>query len=482
MTAVAASVGGLLVALSGRYGYHRDELYFLACGRHLAWGYPDQPPFVPLLARVMSELAPGSLVVLRLPSAVAMAGLLVVTALTSRELGADRSAQALATAVMATSGLLLGAGHLLSTTTFGLLAWAVVLWLVVRILRGGSDRLWLAVGAVVGVGLLDNALLAFLLIALAVGVLVAGPRDVFTSRWLWLGALLAAALATPYLVWQARHGWPQLAVAGDIATGGSGTSEPRWLLLPFQLLMLGPWLAPVWVVGLVRLLRAPALRPVRAVGLAWPVLAVLFTALGGKPYYLGGMFPVLVAAGAQPVVDWVRRGRHRAAVVTAAFVLDLPAFVIALPVVPAGDLHRTPIVDVNYDAGEMVGWPAYVRQIASVYHEAAAGTGRAVVVTDNYGEAGAVERYGPAVGVPGAFSGHNGFWWWGPPDAAPDVPVVAVGVDRDLLERTFTSVRLATRLDNGLDVDDDEQGRPVWLCRGLRGTWEAVWPEFKSIG
>jgi 4-amino-4-deoxy-L-arabinose transferase-like glycosyltransferase len=483
VAAIATSLASLLVATSGRYGYHRDELYFLACGRHLAWGYPDQPPLVPLVARVMSELAPGSLVVLRLPSALAVGAVVVVTALVARDLGADRPAQTFAAAVMASAGLLLGAGHLMSTTTFGLLAWAVVLWLVVRVLTGGSQRLWPAVGAVIGVGFLDNPLVALLALALMAGVLVAGPRRVLASRWLWLGAVLAMALATPYVVWQARHGWPQLTVARHIAAGGSGTSESRWLLLPFQLVMLGPILAPVWIAGLVRLLRSPALRPVRALGVAWVVLAAVFLVLGGKPYYLAGMLPVLVAAGAQPALDWVRRRSRPALVLTAAFVLSSPAVVIALPVVPVGDLHRTPVIDMNYDAGETVGWPTYVRQIAAVRRQVMNDDGAAAVaLTSNYGEAGAIDRYGPPVGIPRGYSGHNGYWWWGPPDAPADAPVVAVGLGKADLDRSFTGCRLARRLDNGYGLDDDEQGAPVWVCRGPRGTWDSVWDDLEALG
>ena len=243
--AAALVLAVLLMAFSGRYGYHRDELYFLACGRHLAWGYPDQPPLVPALARLMSDLAPASLVVLRLPSAVASAALVVLTALTARELGAERAAQALAAVCVAVAPLVIGAGHLLSTTTFDLPAWALASWLILRILRTGNDRLWLAVGVVTGAGLLASDLIAFLLFAVLVGLAVTGPRRPFGSPWLYAGGVIAVAMWAPYLAWQASHRWPELAVAASIAGGGSGTSAPRWALLPYQLLLVGVWLSPV---------------------------------------------------------------------------------------------------------------------------------------------------------------------------------------------------------------------------------------------
>jgi len=202
----ALLLAALLIAFSGRYGYHRDELYFLADGRHLAWGYPDQPPLVPVIARLMSDLAPASLVVLRLPSAAASAALVVLTGLIAREFGAERTAQALAAICIAVAPLVVGAGQLLSTTTFDLPAWALASWLIVRILRTGNDRLWLAVGLVTGAGLFASDLVAFLLFAVVVALAVAGPRRPFGSPWLYAGGVIALAMWVPYLAWQASHG------------------------------------------------------------------------------------------------------------------------------------------------------------------------------------------------------------------------------------------------------------------------------------
>ena len=474
---VGGGVAALLVATSNGYGYHRDELYFVATGQHLAWGYPDQPPLVALVARLMSELAPGSLAALRFPSALVAMTVVLVTGLLARELGAGRGAQLLAAASMAVASVLLGGAHLLHTTTFDLLAWPVVLWLVLRVLRTGNQRLWLLVGMAAGVGLLNKMLVAFLMAALVAGIAIAGPRRSFASPWLWLGGVIALVLWSPYLIWQAQHGWPQLDVASNIAGGGSGTSAPRALFVPYQLGLVSPFLAPVWVAGLVRLFRDPALRWCRAVGWAYLLLLVVYVVTGGKPYYLAGMFPVLLAAGAQPAVDWLRRGRVRLrrAAVAAAFALSAPAVIVTLPVVPVADLHRTPIADWNFDAGEQVGWPNMVAQIAGVYSTAPPG---AVVIGQNYGEAGAVDRYGRTLGLPLAYSGHNAYWYWGPPpDSA--TTAVAIGFERDFLERAFREVELALSLDNGRGIDNDEQDAPVWICSGRRASWDKLWPMFR---
>jgi len=480
----AAVLVAVLVATAGGYGYHRDELYFLAAGRHLAWGYPDQPPLVPVIARLMSDLAPTSLVVLRVPSALAAGVLVVVTGLLTRELGGRRGGQLLAAASIAVAAVVDASGHTLNTNIFDLVAWAVLCWLVVRILRTGDDRLWLIVGLVTGVGLFATDLVAFLMGAVAIGLAVAGPRRPFASPWLYAGGLIAFMMWAPYLVWQAGHGWPELAVAHSIANGGSGTSAPRSLLLPDQLVLASLYLAPIWIVGLVRVLRAPALCWCRALGVAYLVLAGAFLVTGGKPYYLGGMFPLLFAAGAPPVVAWMRRGRVRLrhALVVGAVVLSVSAAPVTLPLVPVGDLHGTPIVKLNYDAGETIGWPTYMREIAGVYASLPNQQRRTtVVLASNYGEAGAVDHYGPADGLPAAYSGHNAYWYWGPPPA-PATTAVAVGFDRPTLAAFCGSLQLAGHLDNHLDVNDDEQGAPVWICADLRASWTVIWPTLRHFG
>ena len=479
--AVAGLLMGLLIAFSGRYGYHRDELYFIASGKHLAWGYPDQPPFVPLIARLMTRVAPGSLMLLRLPSAIAGGLLVLLTGLLTRELGGQRTAQILASAIIAIAPVVIGASHLLSTTTFDLPAWALLCLILLRILRTGNTRLWPVAGLVAGVALLDTDLVAFLIFAVVAGIGLAGPRRTFRSGWFYAGGAIALALWSPYLAWQGSHGWPELAVAHSIAAGNSGTSAPWWLIVPEQVVLVPVYFAPVWITGLIRLFRDPALRWCRAVGVAYPVLAVAFMLTGGKPYYLTGMFPVLLAAGAQPTADWVARARKpRRLLVAAGLALSLLELPITLPVLPVSVVHDTPIVALNYDAGETIGWPTFVAEIAAAYRALPAGQrATAVILTGNYGEAGAVDRFGPADGLPAAYSGHNGFWYWGPPPASATTAVV-VGYARTQLG-FCRSVRLAGYLNNHERVTDQEQGAPVWICQPDR-SWAAIWPSRRDFG
>jgi 4-amino-4-deoxy-L-arabinose transferase-like glycosyltransferase len=462
---VAAVFAVLEIALSTRYGYHRDELYFIAIGGHLAFGYVDQPPLIPMLAHGLDVVGGHSLLVLRLPSALAGAAVIVLTGMLARELGAGRAGQVLAAISMAVSGVLLAIGHLMSTTTFDVLCWTALSWLVIRALRTGGPT-WLAVGAVAGVALEIKTLPAFFLFALLVGVLVAGPRRALADRWLAAGAIFAALLWLPNLVWQASHGWPQLTLARAIANGSSGTSQPRWALLPTLLLIAGPPLLPVWLAGLARLVREAAWR---FLGVAFGVLVVIFLVTDGKPYYLAGMYPVVFAAGAEPALRWASNRARRRLLGAALAVSALTNGIVVLPVVPARYLHDTPIVAMNYDAGETVGWPRFADAVAAVARAA-----HAPVVTANYGEAGALLRYRPDAGP--VYGTQNSMWALGRPSATT---IVAVGYRAATLRRWFASVAERARIDNGLGVDNDEQGRPVYVCSGPQEPWPVIWRQMK---
>jgi 4-amino-4-deoxy-L-arabinose transferase-like glycosyltransferase len=479
--ALAAAVTVVLAALGGRYGYHGDELYFLQAGQHLAWGYPDQPPFVPLVARLMSSLAPGSLVLLRLPTALAAGPLVLLTALLTREFRGGRAAQLLACAVTAVAPLI-ATMHGLGTDSFDLFVSVLLCWLAVRILRTGDQRLWLVAGLAAGAGLLDTDLVAFLMFALVAGLAIAGPRWPLRSGWFYAGGAVALAMWAPYLAWQASHGWPELAVAHSIAVGRSGSSAPWWDILPGQLDLVPVWFAPVWSTGLVRLLRDRELRPYRAVGIAFPVLAVLFMATGGKPYYLAVMLPVLLAAGAEPTVRWIgaAQPRLRRGLVAAGLVLSAAILPVTLPILPVTALRHAPF-PVSYDTGATIGWPVYVREIARVYHSLpAAQQASAAIVTSNYAEAGAVDRFGPAYRLPAAYSPETGFWYWGPPPAPMTVAII-IGADRAQVG-FCGSAQLAGTLDNHAGIATAEQGKQLWICTQLKRSWADIWPQVRYLG
>jgi 4-amino-4-deoxy-L-arabinose transferase-like glycosyltransferase len=476
---MAALVVLLLVAFAHGYGYHRDELYFLVAGNHLAWGYADQGPLTPLLAHLMDALAPGSLTVLRIPSALMTGGTVLLTGAITRELGGSRRAQLIAAGCAAVASVVLVTGHLLSTSTFDLLAWAAVTWLSARAIRTGEERLWLIAGGVAGLALLNKPLIAFLLLGLGAGVVIVGPRGILRSRWVWGGLGAAVLLWSPWLIWQGQHGWPQLKVSSAIASGGSKSSQPRWALIPFQFLLVSPVLAPVWVAGLVALLRRARLRQFRFFAVAWLVLVVVFLVTGGKPYYVAGLFPVLLGAGAIEADGWLQCGslRLRRGLLGFAFASTLVvSAIIALPILPAD--RAGPAVAANGDVGETIGWPEFTQTVANVYRRAG---GPAVVFTGNYGEAGAIDRYGPGLGLPQAYSGHNAFAQWGPPPNHLG-PVVVVGLSRVTRVRYFAGCRAIARVANAAGIDNDERGNRVYLCKGTHGSWSRDWRRLRRLG
>jgi hypothetical protein len=238
---------------------------------------------------------------------------------------------------------------------------------------------------------------------------------------------------------------------------------------------------PVWALGWWRLARDPGLRTWRAFAMAYVLVAAVFLVTGGKPYYLAGFFPVLLAAGAPAVVGWVRRRATvvRSALVAVALAASLAmSALLMLPLVPADELAQTPIPDIHYDAGETVGWPEFAATVAAVHARVPAGE-RVAVLTGNYGEAGAVDRFLPALAP--AHSGHNSYWTWGPP---PDEAgtLIVIGAEEAQPRRWFGEVELAARIDNGLGLDNDEQDEPVWLVRDRREPWAQIWPQLRHIG
>jgi len=478
---VAAAEFLLLVVTSNRYGYHRDELYFRVAARHPAWGYDDQPALTPLVGRFSEWMFGADPRGLRMLSAVAMALVVVLVALIARELGAGAAGQAVAALATAASAAAMAVGHLLSTTTFDVLVWVALVYVVARILGGGDERQWLLVGLVAGIGLENKQLVLLLVLALACGCLLARRWDLARNPWLWSGAALAFALWLPNLLWQARHGWPQIELADKI-----GQEDPvgyRVQLLPLQFLLVGPLLAPLWLGGLWWLMRRPEARPYRPLGLAYVVLLVIALVTGAKPYYTMGFLLVLLGAGGVVAESWMRDRRGRKLALGAAIAVSAAvAAVITLPLVPIEDVHATPISDLNEDAIETIGWPTFAATVGRVWNELPqAERSTAVVYASNYGEAGAIARYGRAHGIPRAYSGHNAFWRFGrPPDGAH--PIIVVGYHhREALRGEFRGCVLSARIDNGVALDNEEQGAPIWTCATTTEAWSRLWPGLHSL-
>lgn len=465
----SAGIVALLLAVSGRYGFHRDELYFLVAGRNLDWGFVDQPPLTPLLARISETIGGTSPTAIRVLPALAIGAVVLITAAIARRFGGGRRAQVFAGIAAGGAGYALAVGHLLSTSTFDYLLWSIAIWLLVGLLDGDDPRRWALLGAVVGVGLQNKHLIAFLAVSVLAALLVSVRRRVLAGRWPWVGAAIAALIAAPNLIWQATNEFPQLEMAQALADRSDG---PIAFVLE-QIGLLSIVLIIPAAVGWWRLLRSNDLAQWRPIGVVFVLLFVFFLVMGGKSYYMAPMYPVLLAAGALWLEDLTERARQ---VMTGATALGVfVGLFIALPLLPASSG-----IDPTGELGETVGWPELIDQVVAVYEsippEQRAST---VIYTASYGEAGAIDVLGAGVGLPAASSGHNNYWLWGPPEAHG--PIIGVGRFGGTLRSICPALEEVGVITNPDGVDNEEAGAPIVLCLSPSRQLADIWPDLKHF-
>lgn len=488
----AATVAAVLHALANpHYGFFRDELYFIICGRHPALGYVDQPPLTPLLA-ALSQSFGRSLFLLRLIPAIC-AGLAVFTScLFAAELGGGSFAQVLTAIVVTLAPVLTANETRLTPDMLEIPLWPLVALLILRIVKGGSPWLWLAAGAVVGVAAWSKYSVAFFVVAILVGLLLSPYRRVLMTRAFAAGCAVAALIVLPDFIWQALHGFPMLEVLRN-DNGQFIVTGPPFLLQ--QVLIMNPLLSIVWIVGLVVLARS---EQTRWLAIAYGVLIVTMMALDAKNYYPAAIYPYLIAAGAAAIESAVRV-RARVAVAATALAVSIPAVPFVLPILPLQNfiayqnavgraLHvdfglpddRRKTVPIQYYA-DMLGWPHLVSTVATVYNglrpEQRA---HAAILTSNFGEASAIDVYGAAFGLPQAISGNNNFWLWGPHDYSGNT-VIMVNTSPVQARRFFAHVQVATIFHDSR-VMSYENDVPILVCNGIRAPLAALWPRFKEYG
>lgn len=483
---VALKVTVHLVVL-GRYGFHGDELYFVECGRHLAFGYVDHPPLVPWIARAIEEIAPLSLVALRLPAVLAGAGTMVFTALLVREWGGSARAQLLALLALLVAPAHLRMGAMLDIPVIEVFLCSACAYAVARALRRGEASMWLVAGGLLGLGALAKHSVLFWGAALALGVAISHPRAL-KSRWPWLGAALAFALFAPNLIWQVQHDFATLEFMRSVRAE-TLEEQGRTLFVLGQLLYFHPLAVPIAIAGVVvAFLRGGRdTRPFAVLFVA--MFAFLFLA-GGKPYYLASAYPPMLAAGAIALERWftARAATFRSFAATLALSGALLGF-LALPILPIETIDRAadrlfgwivPPMALTHDLHGMHGWEEHAAAVDRVYYSLPEDErARVAVVTRSYAQAGALNvfRGDP---TPRATSGHMSYYEWGPEPNRGDT-LIAYGVPRALLERHYDVVEERARIDAPLARPSDAD-LPVYLCREPRGSIEDLWPELRSTG
>jgi len=454
----AAVVLVVLSVTSNGYGFDRDELYFSML--RPAWGYVDQPPFTPLLSHAIASVYDGGPWLLRVPATLFAVGCVVLTALVARELGGGAKAQTWTAWGVATTSAVTVIGHVFLTSAADLTLWPAICLCVLRAELRDRPRWWLAAGALAGLATYNRLLVGVLVAGIALGLLLVGPRRRLVSPFVLGGALLAVVVALPNELYQVLHGWPE----GDMgrALADNNAADTRVDMWPLLVVLFGPPMVVIWVAGLVGLWRD---RRVRFFVVAF-VLLLAFTFVGGtQPHYPVFLLPLPFAAGV------VAMERHLGRIWAGLFALNaLVSAFIGLPLVAVGSVGSTPVPDVNPLVGDSVGWPAYVAQVTAVY-DALPDRASAVVVTSNYGEAGAVHHEAPGVPV---YSGQNALHDQARPPGSTTT-VVFVGGQYDEARHLFATCRVVDRLDNGVGVDNEEQGQPVAVCRTPLGSWDRLW-------
>ncbi|MGZ3273382.1 MAG: glycosyltransferase family 39 protein [Caulobacteraceae bacterium] len=487
-SAVLAIACFLLHALAnGRYGFFRDELYFIVCGDRPALGYVDQPPIVPLLAAWSHALSGDHLWAFRLLPALAMSATVAATAEFVRLIGGGRFAQWLAGLCVLVGPIFLLWGVIFYTDMFQPLSWLDLAWVLVRLEQTGDERWWLAFGAIAGFSLETKYLMAFFLAALAVGLLFTPRLKSLGRPWIWLGALVAGLMILPNLSWQQAHGWPFIELGRAGAGGKNEALSPPAFLLQ-QAIYGGPWAVPVWICGLWACLARPRLAVARAFAIAWLVLAVVFDATHGKPYYLAALYPILLAFGAQRIEGWTSLGWARAAALAGVALLGLLASPFTLPVLPVETFVRyqravgfTPDVGEKLKTGalpqyyaDMFGWPEMAQKVAAVYRALPPqDRARAVFYAENYGEAAAIDVFGRRLGLPPAISGHNQYFLWGPRGHDGSVMIIVGGKPEHYAE-VFRRFEVAGRTDAPYAMPYERQ--PIYVLRDLKAPLADIWP------
>lgn len=470
--AVAATLALVIVlsVLSPQYGYHRDELYFRMLPP--AWGYTDQPPLTPLIAHAATALFGDTVVALRVVAVVCAAGSIWILTLITREVGGSRLAQAFTAWGMAGATLTLLFGHVLLTSSVDLVVWPAVLLFVIRAVLRGDGRWWLAAGAVVGASTFNKLLVVILMVGIALGIAICGPRRWFRSGWLWGAVALAGLLAVPNVIYQVSNGWPQLAMGAALSENNA--DDVRIMMWPLLFLLVGPVLAVFWVLAVVGLFRRPEWRPLRFLVVTLGVVVLFVFAAGTQSYYTAGVVAVLTAMGSVPVADWARTRGRRLTVAVLLAVNAIGCALVALPLLPVAAFGASGLGETNSAAGDQVGWERYVEQVT----DAATAADADVIIASNYGEAGALDRFGS--GLPPVVSGHNALWGLTrPPDEASTV--VVVGGQAVRAQEWFDSCRTVGELDNGVGVDNEEQGMPILVCSGPIEPWSELWARFRHL-
>lgn len=494
---IALAKFGLHLYFNNRYDYFRDEFDYMACGNHLAWGYVDQPPLIPVLVRICRFMFGDSLRSIRLVAALGSSAAVVLTGMIARELGGRSFALILSAVTVLIAPMYLSDGSLMTTNCLEPLLWMGCAYFAILAIKRNEPRYWVWFGVVAGIGLEEKYSIAVMGFAIVVGLLLTEERRAFANKWIWVGGGVALLIFLPNLIWNAQNHFPFVELMHNIKAEGRDVALSPVQYFLQQTLLVNLFSAPVWITGLIAFLFAARLKPYRLLGWCYLVAFTVFVVLKGKNYYLTPIYPMLLAAGAVMIEtaiekarqNWLKRTTLATLVVCAALqapvvvpILPIERFVVylnKLPVkVPATEhSHMRAAIPQHY--ADQFGWREIVAETAKAYDKLPPQerAGCAVFAQD-YGQAGAIDFFGPKYGLPPALSGHQTYFLWGPRGYSGNCMIV-LDDRKEVLERLFESVEyVGTSADNPYAL---ERNIPVFICKGAKfGTLEQVWPKLKK--
>lgn len=482
---MAAAMFVLHLVTNGHYGFHRDELQTLDDARFLDWGFVAYPPVTPFFGRLSQLLFGNSVAGARVFPALAQALVVVLAGLMALELGGKRKSQIISALAAAVAPVAMASGALLQYVAFDYLWWVLLAWLVMRLLRTGDARLWVAIGAVIGLGMMTKYTMLFLVAGLVVGMALSGGLRYLKSKWLWGGVALSLLIFLPNAVWQFRHQFITLDFlkyihARDVRIGRTKDFLPEQLWVAANAVTV-----PLWIAGLVYYFRRDG-KPLRAVAWMFLVPLVLFTAAKGRGYYLAPAYPMLLAAGAVWVERWIatmKPARSRAVLAGVLVLLGIGGALIApiaLPITAIGSKW----FNINGDFREEVGWPELVSEVSRIYQTIPSaereGTG---IFAANYGEAGAIAMYRERYGLPRPIGWTNTYWLRSYPSLPPK-RLIVIGLHRESADALFENCELAGRNGNpyGVKNEESEDHPDIFLCGGPRLGWPDFWRQHRHFG
>jgi Dolichyl-phosphate-mannose-protein mannosyltransferase len=482
---VAVARIAIQTAFNWRYGWHRDELATLDDAKHLAWGYVVYPPLTPFICRVSITLFGPSLVMLRLFALLAQGAGMVLTGLMARELGAKRFWQVMAAIAAAIAPASLASGTMFEYVSFDYVWWVLIAYFMVRLLKSDDARWWLAVGAAIGLGAMTKYTMAFYVAGIVGAVLLTSARRYLRSPWLWCGIAISILIFLPNLIWQVHHNFISLDFLKFIHARDVRAGRTSGYLLHQLWVGANPVTLPIWLAGLYYFFFVPDGKRYRAIGWMYVITLVLFAIAKGRDYYVSPAYPMLLAGGAAWISQWLATQPEPRAITvrsTTWHSLAISGVCVAALVMPIpSPRSRWFAIADKVNGGnfnEQFGWHEMIAEIARVRDSLPAqDRAHLGILTGDAGQAGAVNMWGPAYGLPNAISGSNSNWLRGYGNPPPET-LITVGIKKQELDRVFESVEWAGHFESRYGVVNSAVGserEDVFVCRGPREPWPKFW-------